>query len=171
MRVRAVQTRGSTRSSVEVLPSVCPVQTADPHGIQDAWLEVPRIDSHVVHFSRSHSYPVHDAPAGCAAHKAQRLRPPGVRVSGARPAANPNIGCLVIRPKNTIAPADRAVAVCERARPTWNFDSNCSTVTAAGEHRIGSPVMPSVRVERRAATDIRPQKPLAGGSARARGWP
>jgi hypothetical protein len=122
---------------VQVVPRIRPVEQADAHRTQGAWFKVPCIDTHVVHFSRSCAFPVHDAAAGRAAYKVQCFATPRVRLCRAWFADDANIRRLVVRPKDTVPPADRAVAVCEHARPTRDFDSYRSTVTGAGEHAKG----------------------------------
>jgi len=153
--------------SVQVLPRVCSIKQPNPYRTQRVCFKVPCIDAHIVHLARSHSFPVHEAAACRAAHEVQCLATPTVRLSGARLADDSNVGRLVVRPKNAVSPANGAVAVCEHAWPTRNFDADGSAVTSARQHAAALLVTLDGQARRRAGA-IRSFYRLSAAAGRKR---
>ena len=76
-----------------------------------AWIKIVQIDAVLAAWLGDKWFPMRGAPAGLAAHIAQRLVAPDVLGRILRMSFYPNRSELVVRPKSAKAPADRTVAL------------------------------------------------------------
>ena len=97
--------------SVDEFPSVRPIEPAHLNGLLKARIKIVQIDAVLAAWLADKWFPMRGAPAGLAAHVAQRLVAPDVLGRILRMPFYPNRAELVVSPESVEAPADRTVAL------------------------------------------------------------
>jgi len=97
--------------SVDEFPSVRSIEPAYSNGLLKARIKIVQIDAVLAAWLGDKWFPMRGAPAGLAAHIAQRLVAPDVLGRILRMSFYPNCSELVVRPESAKAPADRTVAL------------------------------------------------------------
>lgn len=132
------------RQSIQKFPGRGAIETADPHGLDGARVEVARIDAHPASPFAADALPVHHASAGAAPHEIEFLVAPRVADSRAASSRDPHFRWLVVSPERSIPPANGAIAAREAARlaPHPDFDR---AAVASGDEDGASPMRMVVR--------------------------
>jgi hypothetical protein len=126
-------------------------------------LEVSRIDTGMGSFADLELLPLHDATASLAANESLGLVAPDVLVCGSRICDKLNLGVFVVRPQNSVATANGAIAVGQTSGLARHLNLYSATVAGSSEHvRRCLFVGPNVRHERQAKAKLKAVRSMEG---------